>query len=404
MASSSIQLRAWKGPAVLAGGFRPMFLLAGAWASVAMIVWIAVLAGKLDLPTRFDPIAWHAHEFLWGYLSAVVAGFLLAAVPNWTGRLPIVGWPLAGLALLWLAGRLAIAVSAMLPPLVVALCDLSFQGVLLLALLREIVAGKNWRNLKVVGLVAVMLAMNALFHWHAAQGENVADGIATRGGVAVAITMIALIGGRVIPSFTRNWLAKAAAGRLPVPPARADDAVIGLTLAALFCWVIWPYAIVSGALALVGGLANLWRLSRWAWQRTLGEPMLWVLHLGFLFVPVGFLLVGGAVLWPGVFPAMGALHAWLAGAIGIMTLAMMTRVSLGHAGRAMHADLSVSAIYFLATTAAILRILAGFFPGAMWMLDLAGTAWILAFTLFVIRYAPVLTKPRVVASRMQDRR
>ena len=402
MASSSIQLRAWKGPAVLGGGFRPMFLLAGAWASLAMIVWIAMLAGLFDLPTRFDPIAWHAHEFLWGYLGAVVAGFLLTAVPNWTGRLPIVGWPLAGLALLWLVGRFAIAVSAMLPPLVVALCDLSFQAVLLLALLREIVAGKNWRNLKVVGLVAAMLAMNALFHWHAAQGVNVADGIATRGGVAVAVTMIALIGGRVIPSFTRNWLAKAA-GRLPVPPGRADDAIIGMTSAALLCWVVWPHAAVSGALALAAGLANLWRLSRWAGLHTLGEPLLWVLHLGFLFVPVGFLLVGGAVLWPGVFPVMGALHAWLAGAIGIMTLAMMTRVSLGHSGRELSADRSIAAIYLLAATAAISRILAGFLPGAAWMIDLAGTAWILAFGLFVIRYASVLAKPRLPAVRPQGR-
>ncbi|WP_372841001.1 NnrS family protein [Phaeovulum sp.] len=399
MASSSIQLRAWKGPALLSGGFRPMFLMAGLWASLAMIVWIFMLAGVFNLPTRFDPIAWHAHEFLWGYLSAVVAGFLLTAVPNWTGRLPIVGWPLAGLAALWLLGRLVVTVSATMPPLLVALCDMAFQGALLLALMREIVAGKNWRNLKVVALVALMLFLNGLFHWQAAQGQNVADGIATRGGLAAAIVMIALIGGRVIPSFTRNWLARSGPGRLPTAPARGDDVVSGITLVALASWVIWPDAVASGALALVAGAANLWRLSRWTWYRTLSEPLLWVLHLGFLFVPVGFLLVGGAVLAPGVFPVFGSLHAWLAGAIGIMTLAMMTRVSLGHSGRALQSDWAMTTIYYLAATAAIARILAGFLPGLSWMIDLAGTAWILAFALYVIRFAPVLSSPRVVTPR-----
>ncbi len=399
MASSSIQLRAWKGPAVLSGGFRPMFLMAGIWAGVAMFVWIFMLAGLFELPTRFDMIAWHAHEFLWGYLSAVIAGFLLTAVPNWTGRLPIVGWPLAGLASLWVLGRLVVAVSATMPPLLVAICDMAFQGALLVALMREIVAGKNWRNLKVVALVALMFCLNGLFHWQAAQGQNVADGIAVRGELAAAIIMIALIGGRVIPSFTRNWLARQAPGRLPTAPARGDDIVSGITLVSLASWVIWPDAMASGALALLAGVANLWRLSRWTWQRTLGEPLLWVLHLGFLFVPVGFLLVGGAVLAPDVFPVFGSLHAWLAGAIGITTLAMMTRVSLGHSGRPLQSDWALTAIYYLAATAAIARILAGFLPALSWMIDLAGTAWILAFALYVIRFTPVLTSPRVVAQR-----
>lgn len=399
MATSSEQMRAWTGPAVLSFGFRPLFFLAGVWAALAMALWVAMLSGLISLPTAFDPIAWHAHEFLWGYLGAVIGGFLLTAVPNWTGRMPIIGWPLAGLVALWLVGRIAVAFSAGLPPLVVAVCDLSFQVVLALVLVREIVAGKNWRNLMVVGLLMALIAMNAVFHWQAALGESPTNGIAARGGVAAAVMLIALIGGRVVPSFTRNWLAKMPKGRLPTPIGRADLACLGLTLAALMFWVVLESASVTGAVCLIAGVANLWRLSRWCWQRTLSEPLLWVLHLGFLFVPVGFLLVGGAVLWPQTVPATGAMHAWLAGAIGIMTLAMMTRATLGHTGRTLRADRSTTAIYLLMLAATVTRILAGFLPGQSWLLDLAGTAWIFAFGGFAVRYAPLFLLPRGGAGR-----
>ncbi|MBW6506244.1 MAG: NnrS family protein, partial [Rhodobacteraceae bacterium] len=208
MTNSSARARAWNGPAILLHGFRPFFFMAGVWAAFAMALWVAMLAGALALPTTFDLISWHAHEFLWGYLAAVVAGFLLTAVPNWTGRLPIVGWPLAGLAGLWLAGRLAVAVSAYLPAWLVALADLAFLAALAGAFTREIVAGRNWRNLPVLALVALMLAANAAFHWQATAGGAPAQGMPARAGLAVAVLLIALIGGRVVPSFTRNWLAR----------------------------------------------------------------------------------------------------------------------------------------------------------------------------------------------------
>ena len=399
MATSSERMRAWTGPAVLSFGFRPLFLLAGIWACGAMALWIGMLAGQISLPTAFDPVAWHAHEFLWGYLSAVMGGFLLTAVPNWTGRLPIVGWPLCGLVTLWMVGRVAVAISADLPPLVVALCDLSFQTVLALALLREIVAGKNWRNLKVVGLLGLFIAMNALFHWQAAQGENAADGIATRGGIAVAVMLIALIGGRVVPSFTRNWLAKQLAGALPAPLGRIDFGTLGVTAIALVGWVALPEARATAAACLIAGVANLWRLSRWSWWRTRAEPLLWVLHLGFLFVPLGFLLVGGAALWPAIVPRTAVLHAWLAGAIGIMTLAMMTRATLGHTGRPLTSDRATTAVFLLMLTATIARVAAGFLPGQVGLLDVAGAAWVLAFGGFAASYAPLFLLPRKIAGR-----
>ncbi len=399
MATSSERMRTWTGPAVLSFGFRPLFFLAGLWACLAMVLWIAMLGGQISLPTTFDPISWHAHEFLWGYLGAVMGGFLLTAVPNWTGRLPIVGWPLGGLVALWLVGRVAVACSAGLPPLAVALCDLSFQSVLALALLREIVEGKNWRNLQVVGLLVLFIAMNAVFHWQAAHGENPADGIAARGGVAVAVMLIALIGGRVVPSFTRNWLAKRPPGRLPAPLGRGDFICLALTGVALAAWVARPAAEATGAACLLAGLANLWRVSRWSWLRTLREPLLWVLHLGFLFVPIGFLLVGGAALWPWGIPPTAAMHAWLAGAIGTMTLAMMTRATLGHSGKALRANWGTTTIYLLILTAAVARIAAGFLPGQMAPLDLAGVAWVLAFGGFVALYTPMFLLPRKIVGR-----
>ncbi len=395
MTNSSTRARAWTGPAIFLHGFRPFFFMAGVWAALAMSVWVAVLAGALALPSAFDPISWHAHEFLWGYLAAVVAGFLLTAVPNWTGRLPIIGWPLAGLAGLWLAGRLAVAASEHLPEWLVALTDLAFLAALAGAIAREIVAGRNWRNLPVLALVVLMLAANAAFHWQAAAGGAPAQGMPARAGLAVAVLLIALIGGRVVPSFTRNWLVRQpTAGRLPVPMGRADVACLALTLVALGSWVALPETMAAAVLALAAGLANLWRLARWAVERTLAEPLLWVLHLGYLFVPLGFLLVAGAAIWPAAFPAAGMQHAWLAGAIGVMTVAMMTRATLGHSGRPLTAGRGTMAVYVLIAAAALLRIAAGFLPGQPWLLTASGSAWVLGFGGFAALYAPLFLRPR----------
>ncbi|MBW6507854.1 MAG: NnrS family protein, partial [Rhodobacteraceae bacterium] len=209
------------------------------------------------------------------------------------------------------------------------------------------------------------------------------------------VLLIALIGGRVVPSFTRNWLARQpGTGRLPVPIGRGDLACLVLSLGALAVWVVLPEAMATAALALAAGLANLWRLARWATERTLAEPLLWVLHLGYLFVPLGFLLVAGAAIWPAVFPAAGMQHAWLAGAIGVMTVAMMTRASLGHSGKPLTAGRGTTAVYVLVAAAALLRITAGFLPGQPWLLTASGSAWVLGFGGFAALYAPLFLRPR----------
>lgn len=388
------QMRAWQGPAILTYGFRPFFLGGAVWAALSMLLWIAMLMGYLALPTAFDPVSWHAHEFLYGYLGAVVAGFLLTAVPNWTGRLPIVGWRLGILALLWLAGRLAVAGSAYLPAGLVAAVDLAFPLLLALALGREIVAGKNWRNLIVLAMLAGLTLGNAVFHWQAAQDDFAAQGAGFRFGLGAAILMIAVIGGRIVPSFTRNWLVKRGGTALPVPPMRTFDKMsLAALLVALVLWTLLPDALATGgALLGVGGL-HLARLARWRGHLTFAEPLVLVLHAGYLFLPLGALAIGAGIVWPGSIGQAAAQHLWMAGAIGLMTLAVMTRASLGHTGQALSANPATITIYAAMSFATITRFAAGIWPGAStWLHPLAGAAWILAFAGFALSYGPALLR------------
>jgi uncharacterized protein involved in response to NO len=387
-------MRAWRGPALLTFGFRPFFFGAGVWAVLIMVFWVLILSGLLTLRTAFDPVSWHAHEFLFGYLSAVVAGFLLTAVPNWTGRLPIVGWSLGGLFALWVLGRIAVCFSLMLPPLVVAVADLAMPVALGLVLAREIVAGKNWRNLIVLGMLAVFTFANGLFHWEAATGAYAAQGYGLRLGLGTAVMMIAVIGGRVVPSFTRNWLVKRAAGRLPTPPMqRFDKAALLAMLIALLLWVVLPDHLVTGVALLLAGFAHAVRLARWAGYRTGQEPLVTVLHSAYGFVPLGSLAIGAEILWPGTFGAASAQHLWMAGAIGLMTLAVMTRATLGHTGQPLTAGAATVAIYVAMMVAVLARFGAGYWPSdAVWLHNVAGLGWIVAFGGFVMVYGPLLLR------------
>lgn len=397
MASTAQQARAWTGPQILGYGFRPFFLGAALYAAFAMVVWIGALAGAWSIPSAFGPVEWHVHEFLWGYLSAVVAGFMLTAVPNWTGRLPIVGLPLALLWGSWAVGRLAVFASAGTPPLVTAALDLSFLVLLMFMLGREIVAGRNWRNLKVLLLVGLLLAGNAIYHAEMMQGGMAHDSLGLRLGLAGAVMLIVVIGGRIIPSFTRNWLVRRAPGVLPMPFDGDDKVIIGVTAFALLLWIVMPDSIATALAMLAAGIANLWRLSRWAGWRSLSEPLVSILHLAYLFVPLGFLALAACTLFPDSIPHSAGLHTWTVGAIVLMTLAVMTRASLGHSGMALHADWRISGIYVLAASAALARVGAGLFPQAGWLLDLAALSWVLAFLLFAVVYAPLFMRRKAKA-------
>lgn len=394
--STTTQMRKWTGPAVFSFGFRPLFLLACVWAAVAMILWIGMLSGRVALPTAFDPVTWHAHEFLFGYLSAAMAGFLLTAVPNWTGRLPVVGWPLVGLCALWIVGRLAIGASAYLPTALVTVADLSFLAALWGVILREIVAGKKWANLPVLIILGLFIAADALFHFEAIQSGTASQGYGLRLGLGMALVLIMLIGGKVTPSFTRNWLVKRGDTVLPTPPMqRYDKAVILVSAATLLAWVAQPDAdVVGAALVVIAGL-HIVRLSRWQGVRALAEPLVWVLHAGYAFVPLGALAVGVSILFPATISTAAALHVWTAGAIGLMTLGVMTRASLGHSGRALHAGAGTTCLYAAVIGAVITRLAADLFATyRVALLDVTALLWIAGFAGFVVLYAPLLLRPK----------
>jgi uncharacterized protein involved in response to NO len=388
MTTSAEQIRAYQGPALFSYGFRPFFLFGAVWSVLALAVWLPMLSGHLDLPTAFSPVDWHVHELIYGYVPAIVAGFLLTAVPNWTGRLPVVGRPLMVLFSIWVAGRVACAASAFVTPAVAAAIDLLFLMALGAVIGREIVAGKNWRNLKVLAAVAVLLTGNAAFHWEAMTGR--ASGYGMRIGLAATLMLILLVGGRIIPSFTRNWLAKREPGRLPVTFDKADIGVMALSAVALLVWIAWPHGEPTAWFAIAAAGLNAWRLSRWAGERTAAEPLVLVLHVAFAFVPIGFALLALAILSPSLVAPTGALHGWTAGAIGLMTLAVMTRASLGHTGQPLTATRPVQAIYLAAVISALARIVAAFHLWREPMLHLAAMAWVAAFLGFVIVYAPLL--------------
>lgn len=371
-------------------GFRPFFLAAGLWGVLVMVLWLGQLAGRLSLPSLFDPITWHAHEMIFGYAAAAVAGFLLTAVPNWTGRLPVRGLPLAGLVALWLLGRAAVTTSAWIGAPLAALLDLAFPLLFLVLAGREIVAGKSRKNLLMVALLALLLIGNAAVHFETLGGADSA-GSGHRAGVAALIFLIVVIGGRITPSFTRNWLAKRNDARLPEPFGPVDRAAILIAAAALLAWVVAPEAAPTAWLAFAAGLALVLRLSRWRGLRTLGEPLLFVLHLAYGWLPLGFVLVGLSRFTPLVPPSAG-LHALTAGAIGTATLAVMARATLGHSGRALTAGAGTTGIFALISLAAVVRvagaIIAGEAGGAL--LLASGALWIAAFGLFVGLYGPIL--------------
>jgi uncharacterized protein involved in response to NO len=372
---------------ILSAGFRPFFLLGAIFAALAVLLWLPVYHGELKLQTAFTPRDWHVHEMLYGYLPAVITGFLLTAIPNWTGRLPLQGAPLATLAVVWLTGRLAVTFSADTGWFAALLIDACFLLLVALAALREILAGRNWRNLNVVALLTLLLVGNVAFHLEAHIGGTADYSI--RIGIAVVILLISLIGGRITPSFTRNWLVRENPGRLPQPFNKLDMVIVAFSALTLALWIALPASAVSGAALLIAGVLHLVRLARWAGDRTVKEKLLLVLHVGYFFIPIGFLLTSATAF--GLIPASAGIHAWMVGGAGVMTLAVMTRASLGHTGQQLTASLPTQCVYLAALFAAAVRIAAALLPA--WsdpLLHLAALGWAVAFLGFALSYGPTL--------------
>jgi uncharacterized protein involved in response to NO len=376
-----------------AKGFRPFFLLAALFAIAIVPCWLLVLDGVLPASSYLDPIAWHAHEMFFGFVVAVIAGFLLTAVGNWTQRETLTGAPLLALAALWLLGRIAMLAAGQLPRALPALIDLAFLPLLICVLARPLIASKNHRNLVMLAILAALFAANVVVHL---QGLAVLPvGFARRAcltALDVVLLVILIIAGRVFPMFTRN-----ATGATSIRSNAALDVatISAMALLTLLDGFFPQSNIVPYAAGGVGVLAAA-RALHWGAQHSLRQPLLWILHAGYAWLVLGLLLRAVSPLNLAVSSSL-ATHVLTVGAVGSLTLGMMARVALGHTGRPLVASPAITWGFAAINGAAIVRAIALLVaPGwYLAMLVAAGTLWTLAFLLFVVVYAPLLTKPRL---------
>jgi uncharacterized protein involved in response to NO len=378
---------------LFSAGFRPLFLAAGVWSVIALTLWMAVLSGIFTLPSRFDPLSWHIHEMIYGFVMAAVGGFLLTAMANWTGQPAVAGGALATLSVLWVAGRAACLVSAWLAAWVVVAVDLTFPAALMLVVLRQLTAGGNRRNYPLLAPLLLLIVADLLMHL-TALGVAIPIGLGWRLAMFCIVVLLSVIAGRVVPAFTRNWLAAQDDKRRPAEMGPLDRIALAMLHASLLCWVFVTDSALVGAALMAAGALQLWRLARWQGRATVREPLLLILHVGYLWLGAGTALLGASTVWDRV-PAAAGIHALTTGAFGTMILAVMTRATLGHTGRTLHADGATMAVFGLATLAGVLRVAAAW-PG-LWtivLLEAAAGAWVAACALFGAHYGPMLVRPR----------
>ena len=381
-----------KTPTLLSYAFRPFFLLSGLFATLVVLLWLMTLHG-LGLPA-ITPL-WHAHEMLVGFAMAAVAGFSLTAVAVWTGRPALYGVPLAWLLFCWLAGRLAMVLSGWIPAGLVMLLDMLFPVLLCVLLAREIIGGGNRRNYLLIMVTAVMASVNGVYHLGINQVVPNGDRLAIYLLIHTMLLLVTIIAGRIVPSFTGNWLRMQGRKHLPLISVGLDLSVILLTVLVGLAASFSPAHPVTGALAFAAALAHGFRLSRWRGFATTSNPLLFVLHAAYAWLPIGYALMGCSVFgW--LFPPTTALHALTMGAIGSMVLAMTTRVALGHTGRPLQAARATVAAYWILMIAVVVRVL-GPLTGKFYllMIDVSAVGWMLAFAIFVWVHWPILTRAKV---------
>lgn len=372
--------------------FRPFFLLIGIFATLIIFLWIMALHGK-GLPVT-TPL-WHSHEMLVGFTMAAVAGFSLTAVATWTSRPAVNGLPLALLVLFWLAGRLAMLLAGWLPAGFVALIDLLFPILLALLLGREIIGARNQRNYPLVVIMFVIVALNGLYHLGVSLWLPGSDRLAIYLLIHILLVLVTIIAGRIVPSFTGNWLRQQGRDVQPVNSDIVNRVTLSLTLLTGLLASFMPQYWLTGVFALATAIVHGLRLSRWKGMSTISNPLLFVLHVAYTWLPIGYTLLACAVFgW--LFSPTTALHALTMGAIGSMVLAVTTRVALGHTGRPLQAARLTVFAYWILFLAVIVRVL-GPLTGSAYilMVDVSAAGWILAFSIFTWVYWPILSRPRV---------
>lgn len=378
-----------------ASGFRPFFLVAAALAVVLVPFWALVVRGSLPPNTTYlTPMGWHAHEMVFGFASAVVGGFLLTAVRNWTQRETATGAALYGFVALWGLGRLVMTVQLGLPAPLVAIIDLAFLPALALSIARPIIASGNRRNYAMIGVLALLFTANLAVHLDAlgmAPGWQLR---ATHAAVIVLVLLAAIIAGRVIPMFTRN----ATGSTRIVSVAWLDRAAIAAIGGHLGFELVAPFSLPATVTAGLACVLVLARATRWGIVASLRHPLLWILHAGHAWIGIGFALRVAALMTTRV-STTAATHALTAGAIGALTLGMMARVSLGHTGRSLVLRPITVAAFVLVTLAAALRVFGPLLGASVlsyltWV-ALSAIAWAAAFALFLVAYLRILVSPRV---------
>jgi uncharacterized protein involved in response to NO len=383
----------YMGPTILQNSFRPFFIAAGFWATLAVPFWLLSYAGILVVPDNFDILLWHQHEMLYGFTSAAITGFILTAIPNWTGKLPIRGVHLGLLISLWILGRIGFLTTVTIGPLATAVFDLPFLIVLVLTITREIISGNNWRNIPVVILISVFALGNFLVHLQILNIIETAE-LGLRLSMFVLSVLVALIGGRIIPSFTRNWLVKINSRVLPNQMGVFDKIALITLVIFVIAQIAKPEHQATALLALFAGLLHSLRLMRWKGWMTFAEPLIWILHIAYAWLVIALVLIGLSGLSDFV-PYTSAIHALTVGAFSTMILAVMTRASLGHTNRVLKATTGTTTVFILITFAAILRVYEPFLNESnnlvIWI---SGIVWTAAFALFSILYFPILTQAR----------
>jgi uncharacterized protein involved in response to NO len=372
-------------------GFRPFFLAAGLQAASSIPLWLLRWFGVTTLDTRWDPLQLHAHEMLYGFAAAALAGFFLTAVPNWTGAAAVRGKPLMLLAALWLAARILAYAGGGLGAWLFAIADLAFLPALALLVAPTILRSQARRNAVFLLLLLLLFLANLAMHATALGLPASWGASGLRLAIGLFLLLITLVGGRILPAFTVSGLKLSGRKAELKPWPGLDVAAILATAGFAIAYAVFAEGPIVGVVAAAAAAIHLVRLSRWQGWRATALPLLWVLHLAYFWLVLGLALMALAQFGEAV-PADAALHALTAGAIGMMILAVMTRAALGHTGRPLVAHRLTVAAYALVAVGAAVRAMAGFLggEGAVHAIATGGTLWALGFLLFLIVYAPIL--------------